>query len=47
MDKELLALIGKLYLENMTLYNTVQSLQDKLNQVTNGSQVTVPDKDQQ
>ncbi len=47
MDKELLAVIGKLYLENLTLYNTVQSLQEQLHQVTNETQPTVPDKDQQ
>ena len=47
MDKELLAVIGKLYIENMTLYNTIQSLQDKLNQATNGTQSTGHDKDQQ
>jgi hypothetical protein len=34
MDKDLLAVIGKLYLENVNLYNTVDYLQKQLKQLT-------------
>jgi len=34
MDKDLLAVIGKLYLENGNLYNTVDYLQKQLKQLT-------------
>ncbi len=33
MDKEILAVIGRLYLENMGLFNTVDMLQKKLDQL--------------
>jgi hypothetical protein len=42
MDKDLLAVIGKLYLENVNLYNTVDYLQKQLKQLADTEKSIAP-----
>jgi hypothetical protein len=46
MDKEILAIIGRLYIENIGLFNTVESLQKRIEQLETDSKILSKDGSQ-